>query len=133
MLQDLRGPKPPGFSAGPEMEPAGRLKVDTSAHLTSLTRRFNNANMPDHTPHQKKIIERYYDQRDVIMLNKLGEIVTELYLADTEKKRRQLWNRARKAMVNLKVPPTIIDHVCAKQDVEVLAHHVRDWSAQAKK
>ncbi len=89
--------------------------------------------MPDYSKHQKKIIERYYDQRDVIMLTKLGEIVTDLYLATTDRKRDQLWSRAKKAMTNLKVPPAIIDHVFEKKDVEVLARNLRDWTAQAKK
>ena len=88
--------------------------------------------MPDYSKHQKKIIERYYDQRDVIMLTKLGEIVTDLYLATSDKKRDQLWTRAKKAMVNLKVPPSIIEHICEKKNVEVLAHNLRDWTAQAK-
>jgi len=89
--------------------------------------------MPDYSKHQKKIIERYYDQRDVIMLTKLGEIVTDLYLATTDKKRDQLWDRAHKAMTNLKVPPTIIEHICEKKDVEVFARNVHDWTAQANK
>ena len=50
--------------------------------------------MPDYTRHQKKIIERYYDRREEIMLAKLQEIVTELYLAETDAKRDQLWKRA---------------------------------------
>ena len=89
--------------------------------------------MPDYSKHQRKIIERYYDNRDVIMLTKLGEIVTDLYLATSDKKSEQLWARAKKAMVNLKVPPSIIEHVCEKKDVEVLARNVRDWTAQANK
>ena len=43
--------------------------------------------MPDHTRHQKKIIERYYDRRDEMMLAKLQEIVTEPYLAESDTKR----------------------------------------------
>ena len=61
-----------------------------------------------------------------------GEIVTEIYLANSYKMLDQLWTRARKAMTNLKVPPSIIDHVCEKKDVEVLAHNLREWTAQAK-
>jgi len=89
--------------------------------------------MPDYSPHQRKIIERYYDQRDVIMLNKLSEIVTELYLETSEKKLASLWGRAKKAMVNLKVPPGIIEHLCEKRNAAVLARHVRDWTAQAER
>jgi len=88
--------------------------------------------MADYTRHQKKIIDRYYDHRDGIMLAKLGEIVTELYLAESDRKRNALWTRAKKAMTNLKTPPRIIEHLCTARDVEALARNLRDWTAQAK-
>ena len=88
--------------------------------------------MPDYTPHQRKIIDRYYDHRDEIMLTKLQEIVTELYLADTEKRLDQLWKRAEKAMANLKVPATVAAHITSARKVEVLAGHVRDWLSRAR-
>ena len=83
--------------------------------------------MGDFTPHQKKIINRYYDNRDHIMLTKLQEIVTELYLADTEAKQGRLWKRAETAMKNLKVPPTVASHILAQKKPEVLAHNLRQW------
>lgn len=89
--------------------------------------------MPNYSRHQKKIIGRYYDHRDEIMLAKLGEIVTELFLAESDAKRTTLWERARKAMVNLKTPSKIIEHLCEKKDVEALARNLRDWTAQAPK
>lgn len=88
--------------------------------------------MADYSNHQKKIIDRYYDHRDEIMLTKLGEIVTDLYLADSDRKRDQLWKRAEKAMVQLKVKPSIRKHILSSRDVEVLARNVRDWLKQAK-
>jgi hypothetical protein len=66
------------------------------------------------------------------MLGKLGELVTELYLADTQAKQNRLWERANKAMVKLKVPPAIIDHIMEKKDVEILAKNLQDWLAQKK-
>ncbi len=89
--------------------------------------------MADYSRHQKKIIDRYYDHRDGIMLAKLGEIVTELFLAESDRKRDALWTRAQKAMVNLKTPPKIIQHLCEKRDIEALARNLRDWTAQSKK
>lgn len=89
--------------------------------------------MPDYTRHQKKIIERYYDRRDEIMLGKLQEIVTELYLAETEAKRGQLWKRAAKAMKALKVPETISQHILTQAKPEILANNLRDWLESAKK
>ena len=67
------------------------------------------------------------------MLGKLGELVTELYLADTQARQNQLWQRAHKAMVKLKVPPAIIDHIMEKKDVEILAKNLQDWLAYKKK
>jgi hypothetical protein len=83
--------------------------------------------MADLSKHQKKIVERYYDQRDAIMLNKLQELVTELYLAESESKASQLWTRVDSAMANLKVKPQIREHILASRDAAVLADHVRDW------
>lgn len=83
--------------------------------------------MPEYTPHQKKIIERYYDNRDKIVLARLGEIVSDLYLAETEAKQNQLWKRAAKAMAALKVPERISEHILTKRDPEVLARNLRRW------
>ena len=89
--------------------------------------------MPDYTPHQKKIIERYYDHRDEIMLGKLQEIVTDLFLAETEKKVDQLWKRAEKAMAALKVKESVAKHLLEQRKVEPLARNVREWLEQARK
>lgn len=89
--------------------------------------------MPDYTPHQKKIIERYYDHRDGIMLERLGEIVTELTLAETEKKREQLWKRAEQAMKALKVADSIRTHILTQRKPEILAKNLREWITGAKK
>ena len=82
----------------------------------------------DHTNYQKKVISNYYDNLDTIMLGKLQELVTELYLSDSEKKSDRLWERARKAMVKIKVKPAIIDHIVKTRSVEVFAKNVQDWS-----
>lgn len=87
----------------------------------------------DYTQYQKDVISGYYNNLDTIMLGKLGELVTELYLADTETKKNRLWQRAHKAMVKLKVPPAIIEHIMQKEDVEILAKNLQDWLKAAKK
>lgn len=82
--------------------------------------------------YQKAVISRYYDNLDTIMLAKLGELVTELYLADTTTKKERLWQRARKAMKKLKVPTAIIDHIMEKKSVEILAKNLQDWLRKEK-
>ncbi|MFB0553758.1 MAG: hypothetical protein ACETWQ_10645 [Phycisphaerae bacterium] len=87
----------------------------------------------DYSQYQKAVISGYYNNLDTIMLGKIGELVTELYLADTQAKQNRLWQRAHKAMIKLKVPPAIIDHIMEKKDVEVLAKNLQDWLAKKKK
>jgi len=87
----------------------------------------------ERSAYQKEVILRYYDNLDTIMLGKLGELVTDLYLADTPTRKERLWQRAHKAMEKLKIPPAIIDHIMQKKDVEILAKNLQDWLAKEKK
>ena len=87
----------------------------------------------EYSQYQKAVISGYYNNLDTIMLGKLGELVSELYIAETPAKRARLWDRAHKAMVKLKVPPAIVDHIMQKQDVQILAKNLQDWLAHKKK
>jgi len=86
----------------------------------------------ERSEYQDKIVSRYYDNLDAIMLQKLSELVTELYLADTPARRNRLWQRVQKAMVNLKVPPAIMEHIMQKRSIEILAKNLQDWLADKK-
>lgn len=83
--------------------------------------------MTDHTPHQKKIIGRYYRNRDRIMLTRLSEIVSKLCVVDTEAKVNRLWDRADKAMKALRIPAGIAEHILTERKPEVLARNLRNW------
>ena len=87
--------------------------------------------MPEYTNHQKKIIERYYDNQDVILLNRLQELVTELYLADTDRKKDQLWKRAQTAMSKLKVGERVMEHIVSSRDPALLAENLKHWLDRA--
>ncbi len=82
--------------------------------------------------HQKSVISGYYDNLDTIMLNKLSELVSELYLAETTAKKERLWQRAEKAMIKLKIKPAIIDHIMQKRDAQILAKNLQEWHASKK-
>ncbi len=84
--------------------------------------------MAKYPPYQQKVIQRYYDNLQASSLQKLGELVSELYLETSEKKAEKLWQRVGQAMANLKVPDKIAQHVLASRDVEALARHVQEWS-----
>ncbi len=53
----------------------------------------------EYSASQRKIINRYYDHIDTILLTRLGEIVTDMALAaGDEKKLDRLWKRAGQAL-----------------------------------
>ena len=87
----------------------------------------------EHSDYQKKVISSYYNNLNAIMLQKLQELVTELFLADEKTKTDRLWERAQKAMEKLKINPNIIGHIMQKRDVEILAKNLQDWLKVASK
>ena len=80
-----------------------------------------------HSQYQKSVISGYYANLDTIMLAKISELVTELYLAQTPKRKDQLWQRAEKAMLKLKIKPAIIQHILKRRNPEILAKNLEDW------
>ncbi len=81
----------------------------------------------EYTTYQRNVIQRYYENLDTIKLGALQELVTELYLAKDGPKEDRLWERVQKAMVQLKVPEKIREHIMQTRRVEILAEHVQDW------
>ena len=81
----------------------------------------------EYSSFQQGVIKRYYDNLPQASLDKLVELATELYLAKTEKKREQLWQRVAKAMAAIKVPEKIAQHILSKRDPAVLAANLADW------
>ncbi len=55
----------------------------------------------DLSKHQRSIVKRYYEHRDTIMENKLSELVSEIYLCDSQKKADKLWKSVETALANL--------------------------------
>jgi hypothetical protein len=76
--------------------------------------------MADYTPHQQKIIKRYYENFDAIKAQRLSELVTELYLAEG-KKRDRLWKQVEETLSRLEFPKSRIDHLMQKRDPALLA------------
>ena len=81
----------------------------------------------EYSKYQHGVIKRYYDNIDTITLQKLQELVTELYLAKNTSKEDRLWQRAEQAMKKMKIKPTILEHIMRKRSVEVLAENLKDW------
>ena len=67
------------------------------------------------------------------MLQKLSELVSDLYLADSPKKIENLWKRVETAMIQLKIPAAIVTHIMQKRSVEILAKNLQEWLASKNK
>ncbi len=80
----------------------------------------------DYSAYQKKVISRFYDNREQLDEQRLGELVTSLYLGKPGKQTEKLWVSAQEAMERLKVPQSRINHVMEKRDPAILAEVVKD-------
>ena len=84
----------------------------------------------DLSNYQRKIVNRYYENLDTITLQKLGEIVTDLYLADSPKKIDQLWARAEKALAKADPQGKRAPRIIETRDIKALAGFVGELSAK---
>lgn len=85
----------------------------------------------EYSSYQNKVISNYYKNLDTILLTRLQETVTELYLAESEKKRQKLWDRVAGALDKLKIPKPIKSHILDKKNVEILAQNLQEWLRSA--
>lgn len=83
----------------------------------------------DYTPHQQKIIKRYYENLDTLQLQRLADLVGELYLAEGKKQDR-IWKSAASAMQKLGVPQSRIDHLLKQRRPDLIAELVKELQAK---
>lgn len=82
-----------------------------------------------YTKFQQKAIKNFYDNRESISIQRLGELVTDLYLAEG-KSRATKWKQIAAALERLAVPKAEIDHLLKKDDVALLAKKVTELTGQ---
>lgn len=78
-----------------------------------------------HSKHQQKIIKNYYDNREAISLQRLSELVTDLYLAEG-KSRETKWKQAVGALEKLGLKPDRIKHLREQDNPAMLAQVVEE-------
>ncbi len=82
---------------------------------------FHNNSMAKRSNYQDRIIRNYYQNRDTIMLQRLGELVTDLFLAEGKTKAR-LWKRVGEILEKLKVPKSQIQHLVRSDNPTLVAN-----------
>jgi hypothetical protein len=83
----------------------------------------------DYSANQQKIIKRYYDNIDTIALQRLADLVGELYLSEGKKKEKA-WQGVLKAMEKLEVPKSRMEHLMAQKNPVLLAELVKELQAK---
>jgi len=73
--------------------------------------------MAKHSPYQQRVIKNYYQNRQAISLQRLQELVTELYLTEG-KKRAGHWKTITGHLEKLGVKQSRIDHLVAQDKPE---------------
>ena len=94
--------------------------VVRKAHPTIL-----REEMAKRSRYQERAIKNYYKNRDAIMLQRLGELVTDLYLAEG-KSRDRLWQRVSGALEKLEIPPRRIEHIVQSDNPELVANLLKE-------
>lgn len=85
--------------------------------------------MAELTKHQRSIVKRYYENLDTVLLQRVGEQVTDLYLAEG-KKRAKLWDAVSASLEKLGVAPARIKHVRESDDARQLATLLQELLAK---
>ena len=84
-----------------------------------------------YSKYQQKIIKNFYDNRESISLQRLSELVTELYLAEGKGREKQ-WKYIEGALKKLGLKPERIEHLRKKDDPKLLAKLVEELMAKQK-
>jgi hypothetical protein len=85
--------------------------------------------MAERSKYQENIIKNYYKNFDGIQLQKLGEQITDLYLAEG-KARAGLWKKITQTLEKLKIPKTRIEHLVKADNPAMLAKLLEELLAK---
>ena len=84
----------------------------------------NEADVAERSNYQKNIIRNYYENRESIALQRVQELVTELYLSEG-KKRERYWKSLESHLQKLDVKQRTIDHLISQDDPQLAASLVQ--------
>jgi len=82
---------------------------------------MNKDNSKGYTEYQKKAIKNFYDNKDLRLVQRLGELVSNLYLETSEKKKETGWEKIKKALTDLKVHPGEVEYLTKDKDLSKIS------------
>ncbi len=78
---------------------------------------------------QQKAIRGFYDNREAIAVQRLQELVTELFLS-AGKQRQRHWKHVATHLAALGVKQAQIDHLVSQDDPEPVATLIKDFMSK---
>ena len=81
--------------------------------------------MAKRSSYQQRVIRNYYENQGAILLQRLGDLVTDLYLAQGQS-RAKLWKRVATTLEKLKVPNEQLRQIVASDNPALLAKLLKE-------
>ncbi len=78
-------------------------------------------NEKGYTKYQQKAIRNFYDNKDLRLVQKLGELVSNLYLETSEKKKETGWKKIEKMLTDLKIHPGEVEYLTKDKNLSVIS------------
>ncbi len=78
-------------------------------------------NEKGYTKYQQKAIKNFYDNKDLRLVQKLGELVSNLYLETSEKKIETGWKKVKKMLTDLKVHPGEVEYLTKGKNLSIIS------------
>jgi hypothetical protein len=68
----------------------------------------------------------FYENKDLRLVQKLGELISDLYLETSEKKREAGWKKIKKALLDLKVHPNEVEYLTKDKNLAIISKKVAE-------
>ncbi|GAX61334.1 hypothetical protein SCALIN_C22_0043 [Candidatus Scalindua japonica] len=78
-------------------------------------------NEKGYTKYQQKAIKNFYDNKDLRLVQKLGELVSNLYLETSEKKIETGWKKINKMLTDLQIHPGEVEYLTKDKKLSVIS------------
>jgi hypothetical protein len=73
-----------------------------------------------YTPYQQKAIKNFYENKDLRLVQKMGELVSNMYLEKSEKRLESGWKKIEKILTDLKVYPNEIEYLTKDKNLSLI-------------
>ena len=74
-----------------------------------------------YTPYQQKIIRNFYENKDLRLIQKLGDLVSDLYIETNGKKKDSGWKKIKDILTDLKVHPNEVEFLTKDKNLAVIS------------